>query len=88
MIRPSLAARLGRITSQRVSEHERLVAGYDLPVRLPPDVDPDQLITVMRRDKKATDSTLTLVLDGPDGLAVVPGVPEQDVRDTLSDLAP
>jgi 5-deoxy-5-amino-3-dehydroquinate synthase len=83
-----LAARLGRITSQRVSEHERLVAGYDLPVRLPPDVDPDQLITVMRRDKKATDSPLTFVLDGPDGLAVVPGVPEQDVRDTLSDLAP
>jgi 5-deoxy-5-amino-3-dehydroquinate synthase len=83
-----LAARLGRIASPRVSEHERLVAGYDLPVRLPPGVDPDQLITVMRRDKKATDSTLTFVLDGPDGLAVVTGVPEPDVRVTLADLAP
>jgi 5-deoxy-5-amino-3-dehydroquinate synthase len=83
-----LAALLGRITPQRVSEHERLVAGYDLPVRLPPDADPDQLITVMGRDKKATDGTLTFVLDGPHGLAVVTGVPEHDVRRTLADLTP
>jgi 5-deoxy-5-amino-3-dehydroquinate synthase len=83
-----LAARLGRITPLRVSEHERLVTGYDLPIRLPPGVDLDQLITVMRRDKKATDNMLTFVLDGPDGLAVVRGVPERDVRITLSDLVP
>ena len=40
-----LARRLGRIDDDRVAEHERLVAGYDLPTRLPPDVDPDELVT-------------------------------------------
>jgi 5-deoxy-5-amino-3-dehydroquinate synthase len=81
-----LAARLDRIGSDRVAEHERLVAGYGLPTRLPSGADPDVLITVMGRDKKATDGRLTFVLDGADGLAVVSGVPEADVRATLSDL--
>ncbi len=81
-----LAHRLGRIDGDRVAEHEQLVAAYDLPTRLPPDVDAEQLITVMGRDKKATDGALTFVLDGPAGLAVVAGVPEPDVRATLAEL--
>ncbi len=81
-----LAARLGRIDGSRVAEHELLVAAYDLPTRLPPGVDPEQLVTVMGRDKKATDGALTFILDGPTGLAVVAGVPERDVRETLSEL--
>jgi 5-deoxy-5-amino-3-dehydroquinate synthase len=81
-----LAARLGRITAERVAEHERLLAGYDLPSRLPPGADPQELVTLMGRDKKATDGRLTFVLDGPTGLAVVPGVPERDVLATLADL--
>ena len=82
-----LAHRLGRIDRDRVRDHEQLVAAYDLPTRLPPDVDPDQLIAVMGRDKKATEGALTFVLDGPSGLAVVAGVSERDVRATLADLA-
>jgi 5-deoxy-5-amino-3-dehydroquinate synthase len=82
-----LAQRLGRIDGDRALEHERLVAAYDLPTRLPPGADPDQLITVMGRDKKATDGRLTFVLDGPGGLSVVAGVSEVDVRVTLSELA-
>jgi 5-deoxy-5-amino-3-dehydroquinate synthase len=81
-----LAGRLGRIDGDRVIEHERLVAAYDLPTRLPPDVDVEQLIAVMGRDKKATDGALTFVLDGPAGLAVVAGVPAEDVRATLAQL--
>ncbi len=81
-----LARRLGRITDERVAEHEHLVAAYDLPTRLPPGVDPDQLVAVMGRDKKATDGALTFVLDGPTGLAVVAGVPDRDVRAALSEL--
>jgi 5-deoxy-5-amino-3-dehydroquinate synthase len=83
-----LAARLGRIGVGRADEHERLIATYGLPTRLPADPDPDQLITVMGRDKKASDGRLTFVLDGPEGLAVVSGVPDPDVRAVLSDLAP
>jgi 5-deoxy-5-amino-3-dehydroquinate synthase len=82
-----LAHRLGRIDAARTTEHERLVAAYDLPTCLPPGADPDRLITVMGRDKKATDG-LTFVLDGPAGLSLVPGIDEQDVRLTLTELAP
>ena len=40
-----LARRLGRIDGDRVAEHEQLVAAYDLPSRLPPGADPEELIT-------------------------------------------
>jgi 5-deoxy-5-amino-3-dehydroquinate synthase len=82
-----LAARLGRIDPARVAAHEHLVTGYDLPSRLPPGADPQELISIMGRDKKATDGRLTFVLDGPAGLAVVPGVAEREVFATLADLA-
>ena len=82
-----LAARLGRIDSARVADHEHLVAAYDLPSRLPPGADPQELVSIMGRDKKATDGRLTFVLDGPAGLAVVPGVAERDVFATLAHLA-
>ena len=80
-----LALRLGRIGPGRVEEHYSVLAGYDLPWSLPPGTDHDELVTVMRRDKKATGG-LTFVLDGPDGLAVVPGVAEQAVRDALQEM--
>jgi 5-deoxy-5-amino-3-dehydroquinate synthase len=82
-----LAARLGRIDARRVAAHEQLVANYELPSRLPPGADPHELVSIMGRDKKATDGRLTFVLDGPTGLAVVPGVVERDVLATLADLA-
>jgi 5-deoxy-5-amino-3-dehydroquinate synthase len=83
-----LARRLGRIGDARVDDHERLVASYALPGRLPAGADADRLIEVMARDKKATASSgLTFVLDGPDGPTVVPGVAETDVRQTLAEVA-
>ena len=39
----------------------------------------------MGRDKKALDG-LTFVLDGPDGVEVVAGVPEEPVRAALERL--
>jgi 5-deoxy-5-amino-3-dehydroquinate synthase len=41
----------------------------------------------MGRDKKATKG-LTFVLDGPNGLEVVAGVPVDLVRATLAEIAP
>jgi 5-deoxy-5-amino-3-dehydroquinate synthase len=81
-----LAHRLGRIDSDRVAEHEELVAAYDLPTRLPPAVDAELLITVMGRDKKSTDGALTFVLDGRSGLDLVAGVPAQAVEAVLAQL--
>jgi 5-deoxy-5-amino-3-dehydroquinate synthase len=81
-----LARRLARIDSRRVADHDRLIAAYGLPDRLPAGVDEDELLTVMARDKKALDDGLTFVLDGPRGLEVVPGVPVPPVRDALEEV--
>jgi 5-deoxy-5-amino-3-dehydroquinate synthase len=82
-----LARRLGRIDDSRVKEHDMVLGRYDLPDRLPPDVDGAELLTVMGRDKKVTATGLTFVLDGAGGLEVVTGVPTDAVRRTLAELA-
>jgi 5-deoxy-5-amino-3-dehydroquinate synthase len=69
-----LALVLGRIDADRVADHRRIVGGlYDLPTSLPPGVDPEGLVALMGRDKKAL-TGLTFVLDGPAGIEVVAGV--------------
>jgi 5-deoxy-5-amino-3-dehydroquinate synthase len=77
-----LAAELGRIDGARVAEHRGVVAGYGLPSHLPAGVDPAELVTLMARDKKAVHG-LTFVLDGPDGIEVVPGVEPGTARRVL-----
>jgi len=81
----ALAHRLGRIDEARVAEHHRVLAAYELDAGLPAGVDQDRLVDLMGHDKKAIGG-LTFVLDGPDGVEVVPGVPEVDVRAALEDL--
>ena len=68
-----LAQRLGRIDADRVVEHRRVVAAYDLPSTLPLGLRNDELLALMGRDKKALDG-ITFVLDGPDGVESVTGV--------------
>jgi 5-deoxy-5-amino-3-dehydroquinate synthase len=68
-----LAERLGRIDADRVAEHDAVLAAYELDTTIPVASDPDQLLMLMARDKKALDG-LTFVLDGPDGVEVVAGV--------------
>ena len=77
-----LGRALGRIDGDRVAEHRRIVDGYGLPGRLPEGADPDDLMAVMARDKKALDG-LTFALDGPAGVEVVVGVDAEVVRSTL-----
>ena len=81
----ALARRLGRIDDARVAEHHRVLAAYELAAALPPGADHDQLVSLMGRDKKAIGG-LTFVLDGPDGVEVVPGVSDADARAALEDL--
>jgi 5-deoxy-5-amino-3-dehydroquinate synthase len=80
-----LARRMGRIDEGRVTQHDQLLGAYDLPDRLPPGIDADELMTAMSRDKKAT-TGLTFVLDGPSGLEVVAGVRADDVTAALVEL--
>lgn len=70
-----LARRLDRIDDDRVAQHVAVVAGNDLPTDIPDSCDPQELVSVMQRDKKrgATEG-LTFVLDGPNGVEVVEGI--------------
>jgi len=78
-----LARDLGRIDDDRVADHRRVVATeYDLMTAPPPGVDPDRLLGLVARDKKAVDG-LTFVLDGPAGLEVVAGLDPAVVGATL-----
>lgn len=75
---------LGRIDDARVQEHYDVVGGaYELATALPPGLDPDELVALMARDKKALDG-LTFVLDGPRGVEVVPDVPAAAVKEALA----
>lgn len=81
-----LARRLGRIDDARVDLHDRVVAEeYGLKIALDPGQDPDELVRLMGRDKKAL-SGLTFVLDGPRGLEVIDGVSADDVRAALATM--
>jgi 5-deoxy-5-amino-3-dehydroquinate synthase len=70
-----LALAMGRIGGDRVADHYRVVgSAYELDTTLPEGLDRRELVQLMGRDKKALDG-LTFVLDGPDGVEVVAGVP-------------
>lgn len=80
-----LARRLGRIDSARVADHRRIVAGYDLPLAVPPGLDPEMLVDLFGRDKKAVDG-VTFVLDGPDGVEPVRIDDRALLLDTFNDV--
>jgi 5-deoxy-5-amino-3-dehydroquinate synthase len=83
-----LARLLGRIDDARVAEHRAVVGGtYGLPTTVPAGLDPDELVALMGRDKKAL-AGLTFVLDGPAGVEVVTPVAEAAVRTALARVAP
>lgn len=78
-----LAEILGRISLARIDEHFAVVGEtYGLATDIPPGLDAEQLLALMRRDKKALDG-LTFVLDGDDGVEVVSGVADDPVREAL-----
>jgi 5-deoxy-5-amino-3-dehydroquinate synthase len=78
-----LARVLGRINDARVAEHRAIVSGYDLPVDLPVGSDPDELVALFGRDKKAIDG-VTFVLDGPGGVETVTDVDRVAIDDAFA----
>lgn len=82
-----LAHRLGRVPASRVQQHLDIVGGsYELSTSLPPGLAPEELVTLMGRDKKVLSDGLTFVLDGPEGVEVVPGVQPADALAALGDM--
>jgi 5-deoxy-5-amino-3-dehydroquinate synthase len=82
-----LGRRLGRIDDERLAEHRRVVAAYDLPSTMPAGLGDDELVELMGRDKKAIDG-ITFVLDGPDGVESVTGVARADIDAALDAVRP
>jgi len=80
-----LAQRLGRIDDDEVERHYRVVRGYGLPDALPADADPEKLLELMGRDKKALRG-LTFALGGPEGVTVVGGIAPEDALATLEEM--
>jgi len=80
-----LAHRLGRIDQDRVEEHRLVVDQYGLSSMMPQGIEPDVIMEVMARDKKAING-LTFVLDGPDGVEVVTGIEPSIVRETIHQM--
>ncbi|HYQ68105.1 3-dehydroquinate synthase family protein [Actinophytocola sp.] len=78
-----LAGALGRIDTTRVDEHLAVVRHYGCPWRLPAGVAAEELVRLMRLDKKSL-GDLTFVLDGPAGAELVRNVPEHVVADVLA----
>lgn len=78
-----VAHRLGRIDAEAVAEHRRVLNAYDLRATLPDGLGDDELIGLFARDKKAT-REVTFVLDGPNGVEPVTGIPESVLRDALT----
>src|SRR5204863_2202068 len=71
-----VARQLDRIDDERVAEHRRVIAGYDLPTRPPDGTRADAVLPLFARDKKAV-AGVTLVLDGPVGVEPVTGIDDE-----------
>ena len=80
-----LARTMGRVGDDRVAQHDDVVHAYGLSTRLPFGCSPEQLVDLMGRDKKAVDG-LTFVLDGPNGIEVIPRIPAETVRAALDTM--
>lgn len=77
-----VAERLGRIDQARVDYHRLVLDRYGLDCKLPADLNPDELIELLARDKKAIDG-VTFVLDGPKGVETITGVDPAILRDAM-----
>jgi 5-deoxy-5-amino-3-dehydroquinate synthase len=80
-----VARALGRIDAGRVAAHREVAASYGLDVRLPVWAEPNDLIARFGKDKKAVDG-VAFVLDGPDGVEVVNGVPRAILDDAFTQM--
>jgi 5-deoxy-5-amino-3-dehydroquinate synthase len=81
-----LALALGRIDADRVAEHRRVVGAYGLLSRIPGGLDPNELVALFSRDKKAIDG-VTFVLDGPRGVEPVVVEDQELLMATLETVA-
>jgi 3-dehydroquinate synthase len=84
MCAAKLAERLGLIDAAFVRRQERLLRTLDLPTEQPAAYPADELVAVMRRDKKAAGGNMRFILPTRLGeVKLLDGVPESLVRTVL-----
>ncbi|MFI1996433.1 3-dehydroquinate synthase family protein [Actinoplanes sp. NPDC020271] len=81
----ALAQAVGRIDLARKQEHLDVLRSYGLNPALPADLATDDLLPLLRADKKATHG-LSFVLDGPNGVELVSDVDPGLVHDALAEM--
>lgn len=82
-----LAVRLGMLSIEDCLRIERLVSRAGLPVGIPPEITPAELVDSLYRDKKVRDEQLTFVLPERIGrVRVVAGISRSVLLDFLSTL--
>jgi 3-dehydroquinate synthetase len=79
----ALARAVGRVDDRFVARQDAVLAALDLPRTAPEGLRADDLLVVMRRDKKAAGG-LTFVLPGPDGVTRVDDPPAAALRDAFA----
>ncbi|MCF6093381.1 3-dehydroquinate synthase [Microaerobacter geothermalis] len=68
-------------------EYTRILKKYHLPTSLPGHFSPDEVISVMKRDKKNRENTIVMVLPKKFGEVIITkGVPEAAIKEVLTEL--
>lgn len=87
VVEAMVAARLGRVGSERVDQHIELVARLGLAHRVPSWLVTEEAMSYLKADKKHRGS-LAMVLDGPRGLELVHDVPAAVIAGAIDEARP
>lgn len=79
-----LAESLGRVPAQATERQVQLMEGVGLPIDVPADLDADDLVQLMYRDKKVADGELRFVLPTRIGEVELVSGPEDESRITAA----
>lgn len=79
-----IASSMGMLPQKEARRIISLIKRVGLPVVVPADLSPDDVLAVMRRDKKSLDGRLTMVLPAGIGrVSIISGVAEETVKKSI-----
>lgn len=81
-----IAHKLEMITAKEVTQQERLIADFGLPTKFQ-DLDHDQIIEALSKDKKVQDGIVRFILAERIGkVEIIPDIPEEIIREVLKEI--
>jgi 5-deoxy-5-amino-3-dehydroquinate synthase len=82
-----IAFKLGRIDKEMLLHHYDLLSKYQLPTRIPFNIDENEIINLMTIDKKTKANQLTLVLPGKAGFELISGINKNLAKTALKEIS-